>query len=203
MDPKTATLAAYDRYAARFDEEYERHLRRYNLAHADAFAAALRGPAVLDIGSGPGNHAAYFAAKGLQVLCGDAAPGMVLLCRRKGLEADVLDLESFSLPQRFHGIWANACLLHLPKSAVPAALERIAAHLAPEGLLGCAVKRGEGERLEEDPDYPDAARRFSYFGHAEFLGLLARRFDVERFEATVTRSKRTVFLKYLARLRPS
>lgn len=201
MDPKAATLAAYDRYADRFDEEYERHLRRYNLAHADAFAAALRGPSVLDIGSGPGNHAAHFAAKGLRVLCGDAAPEMVLRCRRKGLDADVLDLETFSLPARFHGVWANACLLHLPKSAVPGVLDRIASHLAPAGLLGCAVKRGEGERDEEDPDYPGVTRRFSYFGHAEFRALLARRFDIERFEATATRSKRTVFLKYLARLR--
>ena len=137
------------------------------------------------------------------MLCGDAAPEMVALCRRKGLDAVALDLESFALPERFHGVWANACLLHLPKSGVPAALDRIAAHLAPGGVLGCSVKRGEGERLEEDPDYPGALRRFSYFRHAEFRALLARRFDIERFEATVTRSKRTVFLKYLARLRPS
>jgi len=203
MDIKRETTAAYDAYADRFDDEYERHLRRYNLMHADAFAAALRGRSVLDLGAGPGNHAAYFASKGLDVLCGDLSEGMVALCRRKGLSAVRLDIESFGLPERFDGIWANACLLHLAKASVPSALDRIARHLEPGGVLGCSVKEGEGERVETHEEYEGIRRRFSYFCEEEFRALLSGRFDVERFERTVTRSKRTSFIKYVARLRPS
>ena len=203
MDAKKETIAAYDAFADRFDAEYERHMRRYNLMHADAFADALPGRSVLDIGAGPGNHAAYFASKGLDVLCGDLSAEMVALCARKGLPAIRLDLERFGLPETFDGIWANACLLHLPKASIPDVLERIARHLEPRGVLGCAVKEGEGERLEADDDYPGVRRRFSYFADDEFRGLLFGRFVIERFERTPTRTGKTVFLKYVARLRPS
>lgn len=203
MDPKRETVAAYDAYAERFDEEYERHMRRYNLMHADAFAAALPGRSVLDVGAGPGNHAAYFAAKGLDVLCGDVSAEMVAICRRKGLSAIALDLETFGLPERFEGIWANACLLHVPKSSMTEVLDRVARHLVPHGVLGCSVKEGEGERIEEHDEYPGIRRRFSYYADDEFRALLFRRFVIERFERTITRSKKTVFLKYVARIRPS
>jgi len=203
MDPKKETVAAYDAYADRFDAEYERHMRRYNLMHADAFAEALPGRSVLDVGAGPGNHAAYFASKGLDVLCGDLSLGMVDLCRRKGLSAIPLDLESFGLPERFDGIWANACLLHLPKTSMPAVLERFVRHLEPRGILGCAVKEGVGERIEAEDEYPGVRRRFSYFADDEFRALLLPHFDLERFERTPTRSGKAVFLKYVARMRPS
>jgi SAM-dependent methyltransferase len=203
MDPKRETVAAYDTYAARFDEEYERHMRRYNLMHADAFADALHGRSVLDVGAGPGNHAAYFVGKGLDVLCGDLSAEMVALCRRKGLPAIPLDLETFGLPEQFDGIWANACLLHLPKASVPGVIDRLAHHLEPRGVLGVSVKEGEGERILTDDDYPGTRRRFSYFADDEFRALLLPRFDIERFERTETRSRKTVFLKYVARIRAS
>ncbi len=201
MDEKDETVAAYDAYAEIFDIEYESHMRRYNLAHADAFVSELAGKSILDVGAGPGNHAAYFAEKGLDVLCADLSEKMVALCRRKGLVAIPLDLENFEIARRFDGIWANACLLHLRKADIPGVIDRLARHLAPAGVLGCAVKEGEGERIESDPAYLGTRRRFSYFSDEEFRGLLAPRFDVIRHETAPTRTRRTVFLKYLCRLR--
>jgi SAM-dependent methyltransferase len=198
---KQETAAAYDAYAARFDVEFESHMHRYNAAHTQAFMDAVAGRQLLDIGAGPGNYAVVFTARGFQVLCGDLSRSMVDLCRSKGLTADLLDLETFEIDRRFDGIWANACLLHLPRTHVPAALDRLARHLAPTGVLGCAVKEGEGEAMLSDPEYPGARRFFSYFTHAEFSALLEERFTILRHERTVARTGKTVFIKYLARVR--
>lgn len=140
-------------------------------------------------------------ARGFEVLCGDLSRGMVELCRSKGLSAELLDLETFEIAQRFDGIWANACLLHLPKLRVPAVLDRLARHLVPAGVLGCSVKDGEGEAMLPDAEYPGTRRFFSYFSHAEFQALLEDRFTVLRHERTASRTGKTVFLKYLAQVR--
>jgi SAM-dependent methyltransferase len=201
MDPKTETTRAYDAHVARFDERFEAHMREYNMGHATAFLEALPGRHVLDIGCGPGNYAVEFAARGFEVLCGDLSEGMVRLCRTKGLRAQVMDLETFELDARFDGVWANASLLHLRRSDVPAALARIVRHLVPGGVLGMDVKEGTGERMEEHAKFPGARRWFCYFSDAEIRALVSPWFDLLRFERTPTRNSETTFLKYVLRLR--
>ncbi|MFA5853715.1 MAG: class I SAM-dependent methyltransferase [Patescibacteria group bacterium] len=203
MNYKSETIAAYDAYPDRFDQEFEQHMLRHNSEHIRRFLAALRGPRVLDLGSGPGNHAAAFVHAGCDVLCGDLSVAMIEQCRKKGLEAEVLDLETFELGRRFNGVWANACLLHLPKKQIPGVLDRIRRHLEPTGVFACGVKEGEGERFESDVDYPDTQRFFSRYTDEEFRALLAPTFLVEHFERTSSPSGRTVFLKYLAHPRHS
>lgn len=198
MDEQSETIAAYDAHAAAFDERFERHLHEYNLAHADAFLDALRGRMVLDIGSGGGNHAAYFAAKGCQMLCADPSEAMVTLCRRRKLHAVRAAAQDFEWIVKFHGIWANACLLHLRKAGLPAALARLDRYLLPGGVFGCSVKEGEGERVETHERFQGARRLFSYWSDAEFRALFPPRYELLRFERTVS-SARTVFLKYLFR----
>ena len=198
---KQETVAAYNTYPERFDAEFESSMHRYNTGHMQAFLATVAGRQLLDIGAGPGNYAAVFKAKGFQVLCGDLSQAMVELCRAKGLNAELLDLEVFEIARRFDGIWANACLLHLPKSRVPAALDRLARHLVPTGVLGCAVKEGEGNAMLSDDAYPGTRRFFSFFTHAEFQALLEDRFTVLRHERTASRTGGTVFIKYLAQVR--
>lgn len=203
MDDKSETIAAYETYPEDFDVEFERHMRLYNMGHAGRFLCSLHGTRILDIGSGPGNYAAEFADQGFDVLCGDISPKMVDYCRRKGLAAEVLDIETFDLGRCFNGIWANAVLLHLPKTALPSVFERIARHLAPNGVFACSVKEGEGEGMKEDPDYPGTRRFFSHYSEEEFRTLLLPRFAITAFERTPSQSGGTVFLKYLTHLRPS
>lgn len=63
------------------------------------------------------------------------------------------------------------------------------------------MKEGEGEDMLPDPEYPGVRRFFSYFTHAEFQALLEERFTILRHERTVSRTGRTVFIKYLAQVR--
>ncbi len=202
VQAQAETIATYDAYARVFDQEFEHHLAVYNTDHAERFLAAV-GPEgeILDLASGPGNCAAFFVGRGYRVLCGDLSEAMVDLCRLKGLRAERMDLETFSLDRRFDGIWANACLLHLPKASIPSTLDRIAAHLLPRGIFACSVKEGGGEGMVSDPEYRGAERYFSYFKDPEFLELLAPRFEILNTDRTPTRTGKTVFLKYLTRLR--
>ena len=201
MEHTRETAAAYDRYPEVFDEKFERHMREYNLPHADAFLAALPGRRILDIGSGPGNHSAYFRDRGFEPLCGDPSEAMLRLCRMKGLRAEPMTLETFDLGRRFDGVWANASLLHLRKSDVPAALSRIDRHLCPGGAFGCDVKEGRGEGMEANQNYPGTRHWFSYFADEELRDLLAPRFELLRYARGVTPGGGAVFLKYVLRLR--
>jgi SAM-dependent methyltransferase len=198
MDVLSETVSAYDAHAEAFDERFERHMRAFNLAHADAFLEALSGRLVLDIGSGGGNHAAYFASKGLKPLCADPSEAMLALCRKRGLRAVRATAQDFSWTVRFHGIWANACLLHVPKAELADALARLDAHLLPGGAFACAVKEGGGERMERHERFPGARRFFSYYADEEFRARIPRRYALLRFERSAT-SDRTIFLKYLFR----
>jgi len=200
MDERTETIASYDAHAERFDERFERHLREFGMAHADAFLDVLPGRLVLDIGSGGGNHAAYFASKGCKPVCADPSEAMVRLCLRRKLRAVRSSLESFAWVVKFHGIWANACLLHLPKTDLPAALARLDRHLVAGGAFACSVKEGEGERLETHERFPGARRFFSYYADADFRAFFPPGFELLSFERTPT-SERTIFLKYLFRKR--
>jgi SAM-dependent methyltransferase len=198
MDEQDETIFAYDAHADAFDERFERHLREFNLQHADAFLGAAPGRLLLDIGSGGGNHAAYFTSKGFKPLCADPSEAMVALCRRRKLKAVRMRLQGFVWVTQFHGIWANACLLHLRKAETPDALARLDRHLVTGGVIGCAVKEGEGERMETHERFHGARRFFSYYSDAEFRALFSPRYELLRHERTAT-SDRTVFLKYLYR----
>jgi hypothetical protein len=42
-------------------------------------------------------------------------------------------------------VWANACLLHVPKDRLPEVIARIHRALRPSGILFASFKAGEGE----------------------------------------------------------
>jgi hypothetical protein len=109
-------------------------------------------------------------------------------------------LETFVWVVKFHGIWANACLLHLPKAGIPDAFARLDRHLVDGGAFACSVKEGEGERMETHERFPGARRHFSYYADDEFRAFFPDRYELLRFERSVI-TERTTFLKYLFRKR--
>ena len=82
-DYKQKTWEAYERYAGVFDHKYKKHFYSYVLAEAENFVRHLYGNKVIDLGSGPGDHALYFQEKGLDVLCVDFSKEMLQLCNKK------------------------------------------------------------------------------------------------------------------------
>ncbi len=161
------TIAVYD---ARAGEYAALAGGMTELAHAEAFAALLpAGARVLDLGAGPGFHAAWFAARGFRAEALDASAEMVALAARQpGVHARQGRFEDLPADPAWHGIWANFSLLHLPRAELPEMLLRLKRALVPGGLLHLGMKLGQGERT-------DALGRFyAYWRRGEIEALLVR-----------------------------
>ena len=132
-----------------------------------AFIADLPPKAsVLDLGCGPGQAAAAFAAAGHHVTATDAVPEMVALAaQHEGVTAHVATFDDIAENAAYDGIWANFCLLHAARADMPRHLAALHRALKPEGLLHIALKTGEGEK--RDP----IGRLYTYYTEAELTGL--------------------------------
>ena len=200
---KKKTIGAYDRYPDAFDNKFERHFRAYVRADADDFIGLLPGRAIVDLGAGPGNHAAYFKERGLEVLCVDLSDEMLRRCRAKGLPAVKADVEDLSVfpDGAYDGIWAYAVLLHVPKEKVPGVVHNMARMLRPRGLVGLAVKKpvlaSQSQGLEPHEDFPGTERWFSYFSDDDVRAHF-RDFSMLDFRESRSRAgSRTAFLHYV------
>lgn len=139
---------------------YERHARRYFEATLGVDMSALyqrflahvpAGGRILDAGSGSGRDTLAFRRLGYQVEAFDASPALCALSEEvTGIRPRLLDFREFSDGPRFDGIWACASLLHLPKSQLPEAVQRLINALRHGGVLYMSFKYGLEERVAED-----------------------------------------------------
>lgn len=166
---KRKTTEAYNRYATEMAAKFaERTQEKAWLNHITHFSQSLTGRKIVDIGCGSGDHALFLQAAGYDVTCIDISEQMVNLCRSKGLNAQMGDIEKLSLPSKyFDGIWAATSILHVPKHKISNIVQRFSSALQPKGIIGLIVKEGSGEKLESDDRYPGIERWFSYFSDDE------------------------------------
>jgi SAM-dependent methyltransferase len=138
----------------------------WKLAERQQFLGRLLddgGGRLLEIGAGPGHDSAYFASHGLQVVATDLSPAMVALCRRKGLDAHVMDFLHLDFPAGFFdAVYALNCLLHVPNADLPRVLAAVRAVLRPGGWLYLGVYGGNGGEGTSRNDLHEPARFFSW-----------------------------------------
>lgn len=195
-----ANLEMYEQYAEKFDAANGTYLLRHLVPDAEFFIQNLPGKRIIDLGSGGGSHSTFFKERGLEPLCVDFSPAMVRLCKQKGLEAEVGDMEDLQFDDNsFEGIWACASLLHLPKRNLPSVLDKINRILKPNGLLFVGVKEGEHEGWLESDKYPGSVRWFSYYKEDELRQLLNGYLDIIR--EGKTNPSFGIFLNYICRKR--
>ena len=200
MDYKSENKKSYNLYATKFEEKFKRHFEQYIHKKADFFLAHLPGKNIIDLGSGPGNHAAYFHERGCKVLCVDFSETMLKVCTEKGLDTKYMDIEQWNLPENsVDGIWAYASLLHIPKNKIPEVIKNIRKTLKKEGMLAIAVKEGRGEEYKVSEKYPGTKRYFAYFSDEEIKELFRREFEI--ILASKTISGNSTFLDYLLKVR--
>jgi len=133
---KEDLIRAYDRMAQLRDfdryEEWKRRERR-------DFASRLMGEGkthLLDIGCGTGRDTLWFSENGFRVTGIDFSPRMIDLCRKKGLNALVMDfLEPELKPGTFEGIYALNALVHVGSAEYPRAMKTLKDLLVPGGLF--------------------------------------------------------------------
>ncbi|MFI0843191.1 class I SAM-dependent methyltransferase [Mesorhizobium sp. IMUNJ 23232] len=151
------TIAFYAReaeaYTTRGTGAEHRHLQR--------FMATLpaRG-SVLELGCGAGQDSEAMLAAGFDVTPTDGTPEIAQAAeRRLGRPVKVLLFDETVEVEAFDGIWANACLLHVPRAELAAIIGRIHAALKPGGTFYASFKTGAAEgrdRFGRYYNYPDA-----------------------------------------------
>jgi len=154
---EAAAYAARPRFAAGRSRSASESARRM-----EAFLAALPpGGDVLELGCGAGDDTLAMRARGFNVRPTDGAPEMAAeAARRLGHTVDVLLFQDLTDVARYDGVWANACLLHVPRAAFDDVLGRIHRALRPAGALYCSFKAGDKDGLDtlgRYYNYPDEA----------------------------------------------
>ena len=160
------TLRVYDAKAA----EYAKLIKRKNNEdpHLDRFINKLpTGERVLDLGCGPGISAARMANAGLQVDAIDGSARMITMAtQHPGVTAWQATFDEITGTNIYGGIWANFCLLHASKQAVPQHLAALVTALKPGGAFHIAMKLGSGSQRDT------IGRLYSYYSQPELVNLL-------------------------------
>jgi SAM-dependent methyltransferase len=157
------------------------------------FLALLpQGATVLELGCGAGADSAEMLARGFDVCPTDGSPEMASeASRRLGRPVETLLFHDLGKVETYDGVWANACLLHVPRPELAQVLALIWRALKPGGHFYASFKAGEADgrdTLDRYYNYPSPDwLRANYSGAGSWSSLSfetgeVRGFDNERAE---------------------
>ena len=126
-------------------EAYARREITSRHARLTAFLARLApGASILELGCGAGGDTAEMLARGFAVRATDGSPEMAdVASRRLGRLVETLLFEDLDEVEAYDAVWANACLLHVPRPELAGVLARIWRALKPGGSFYASYKAGE------------------------------------------------------------
>jgi len=154
----TETLRFYNHEA----ETYCRRTGNISSPLLPIFLSRLTpGAKILELGCGSGRDTVEMLRQGYDVTPTDGSPEMALQAERR-FQRPVLVLEFGEIEGEacFDGVWASACLLHVPLGCLGEVLTRIYGVLRSPGVLFASFKEGAGEsrdRLGRYYNYPSLA----------------------------------------------
>ncbi|MBL6935290.1 MAG: class I SAM-dependent methyltransferase [Alphaproteobacteria bacterium] len=139
------TISHYDRTARDFWEGTRDHDVSQNIA---ALLDAIEGDppfSILDLGCGPGRDLHHFRSSGHEAVGLEGSAELAEMARaHSGCQVLDQDFIAMDLPEsRFHGVFANASLFHVPSRELPRVLRELTAALKPQGVLFCSNPRGD------------------------------------------------------------
>jgi SAM-dependent methyltransferase len=144
--PDPATLAAYDREAASFAQDWETQPAPIDL-HAIVRRFFQPG-ATADIGCGSGRDTAWLNANGYPARGFDASEGLLREARQRhpGILFSHAALPALEgVDGLFVNIVCETVIMHLEPALVPASVERLLSLLVPGGTLYLSWRVSEGE----------------------------------------------------------
>jgi SAM-dependent methyltransferase len=98
--------------------------------------------AILELGCGAGNHSAVMLAEGFSVRATDGSPEMG--ARRLNHPVEAMQFNELDEAAAYDGVWASACLLHVPRDELAGILARVHRALKPSGVFYASYKVGHG-----------------------------------------------------------
>jgi ubiquinone/menaquinone biosynthesis C-methylase UbiE len=191
MDYKKITINSYDQNAESFSEKFKGLMQGRD--EFQKFISLLKGKKILDLGCGSGDHSLYFKEKGFEVVPLDLSESMIELCKNRGLNPVLMDIEELNFGSNaFDGIWSVTSLLHVPKERLTSVILKLNSILKDGGVLYVCVKEGEGEGLIEDK-IGDTKRFFSFWQEEDLIDLFKDSFNL--IESEKKKLGNTTFLQ--------
>ncbi|MEX0920724.1 MAG: class I SAM-dependent methyltransferase [Candidatus Pacearchaeota archaeon] len=141
---KKKTREVYDKFPEYFDKKFREYILKFIKKELDRISKKFpKGAKILDLGSGPGNHALFLKNKGFDVLCLDISESMLQKCKEKGLNTIKSDIENLNFKEGdFDVIWAYTSLLHIPKSNIKSIIRKIHYIIKEDGFFFLSLKEG-------------------------------------------------------------
>ena len=168
------TLAFYDReamkYAVRPRQERNRQL--------EAFMAKLpAGSKILELGCGDGKDAEAMVRAGFDVVLTDGSSELARVAEaRLKRPVKIMRFEELDEQAAYDGVWANACLLHVPEDRLGDVLAKVHAALRHGGRFYASYKMGEGggrDTLGRYYNFPTRERLTATYAQAGSWAALA------------------------------
>ena len=124
-----------------------------------AFLAQLPpGARILELGCGAGGDTAEMLARGFDVRATDGSPEMAdVASKHLGRTVETLLFHDLDEVEAYDAVWANACLLHVPRAELADILARIWRAMKAEGVFYASYKEGDGDgrdTLNRHYNYP-------------------------------------------------
>ena len=138
-----ATLQFYRRNAEAYSE---REITSRHARLARFLALLPRDAAILELGCGAGGDTAEMIARGYDVTPTDGSAEMAAVASRKlGRPVGTLLFHDLDAVEAYDGVWANACLRHVPRDQLAGILSLIHRALKPGGAFYASYKAGDGD----------------------------------------------------------
>ena len=185
---------------AAVDEATLQFYRRNAQAYADwAKAPSARltgflgllppGGSILELGCGAGNHAAEMLARGFVLRATDGSPEMAeVASQRLHHPVEVMRFDQLDAQAAYDGVWASACLLHVPIHELAGILARIHNALKPAGVFYASFKIGESDgrdTLGRYNNYPsEALLETTYDAAGAWQLLTSETSEIKSFDET-------------------
>lgn len=157
-------------------------------ARLSAFLALLpKGARILELGCGAGSDTAEMLAQGFDVRATDGSPEMAeVASKRLGRRVETLLFHDLDEVEVYDAVWANACLLHVPRDHLAHVLSLIWRAMKPGGVFFASYKEGEADgrdTLDRYYNYPSQDwLRATYAEAGNWQALSMERGEVKGFD---------------------
>ncbi|OCJ64858.1 SAM-dependent methyltransferase [Agrobacterium tumefaciens] len=147
-----------------------------DLPHLEKFLSRLpKGATILELGCGGGQDSEFMLAAGFDVRPTDGTPEIAKAAEtRLGIPVATLLFEDIGDVETYGGVWANACLLHVPRPALSGIIRRIHTALKQGGVFYASFKAGEAEGRDTFGryyNYPSKTWLEDLYGHFAWAGV--------------------------------
>ncbi len=160
---------------------------------------------ILEIGAGGGRDAKQLHKLGYDYIGTDISTTLLKVAQKSNPKLQFLHQSIYKLKfpkESFDGFWVCAVLLHIPKTKIDLALQKIKEVVKPNGIGFVSVKQGDNETVVEDSlDNGIVLKRFFALYHDKEFQQILRKNGFKIISSDIRKiSEKTTWLIYFVRV---